>query len=360
MTVKANILARLSGTSGEGVLYLPDLTLWYHHHHSRGTLPDKWQNSSLPEVARSMGAPIWYPVQPWRLETKGAEVTITEQGRERIIRSETRAGSLTARWVIGPNGEWWQTEYPVKSEADLLAALELVQARTYSPDPAGLEQAAAQVGEDGLVAIEIPRRPYSDLLHEFLGWSEGLLLLNEPPIQEMMTILETKLQQLVQEIALLPGRVVFSPDNLDGQFISPGVFRQHLAGSYRATVDTLGQHDKQLLVHVGGPIKRLLPALAETGIAGVEGIAGPPQSDLSPAEARELVGAELALWGGIPQDFLLAAHEAQSFEMAVRQAAREARADPRLIVGIADRVPIDADLGRLEAIPALVSEEDWR
>jgi hypothetical protein len=38
----------------------------------------------------------------------------------------------------------------------------------------------------------------------------------------------------------------------------------------------------------------------------------------------------------------------------VAQAVREARGDGRTILGVADRVPVDAELGRLETIPGLV------
>ena len=356
MTIQADILARLAGEGGESLLYLPDLTLWYTHHHSRNTLPDKWKTSSLSDIARALGVPVWRPVRPWRVEAPGMTITTTEQAGERVISSETPAGTLTARWVLGPNGEWWQTDYPVKSEADLAAALELVQARTYVIDRTGLERQLAEVGEDGIAAVELPRRPYSDLLHEFLGWSEGLLFLGETAVEDMIAILESKLQRLVQELAGLPGRIVFSPDNLDGQFISPAVFRRHLAGSYRLTADTLHRQHKLLLVHIGGPIKRLLAGLAEAGVDGVEGIAGAPQSDLSLAEARALVGPSLALWGGIPQDYLLDTYDPASFEAAMAQAVSEASAGRRMIIGVADRVPVNADLSRLEAIPGLIQQ----
>ena len=42
-----------------------------------------------------------------------------------------------------------------------------------------------------------------------------------------------------------------------------------------------------------------LPLLAEAGVDGVEGIAGPPQSDITLAEARQLAGPGITLWGGI-------------------------------------------------------------
>jgi hypothetical protein len=356
MTLKAEILSRFAGEATEPLLYLPDLTLWYDWHHSRDTLPDRWKQYSLPQVARALDVPVWWVARPWRVESSGVKILTTQQKGERVIRSETFAGTLVARWTLGPDGAWWQTEYPVKTREDLGAALELVNARSYILDSTGLARLEAMIGDDGILAIEIPRRPYSDLLHELLGWSEGLVLLNEPTIQEIIGVLETKLQRLVQEVAGLPARIILSPDNLDGQFISPAVFKTNLADSYRLSAEVLHQYGQRLLVHVGGPIRHLLTPMTEVGVDGVEGVAGPPQGDVSLAQAREIVGRRLVLWGGIPQDFLLDMRDRQEFEATVIKAVREARGDSRMILGVADRVPVDADLSRLEAIPALVEQ----
>jgi hypothetical protein len=356
MTLKADILSRFSGEANERPLYLPDLTLWYEWHQKKDTLPDKWKGYSLPEIARAMGTPVWLVTRPWRVETTGVEIVTTEQEGERVIRSETSAGTLVARWTRGPDGDWWQTEYPVKSLEDLPAAMELIKARTYVLDSTELAQLEAMVGDDGIVAIEIPRRPYSDLLHEFVGWEEGLMLLGEPAIAEINAILETKLQQFMPEVAQLPGQIIFSPDNLDGQFISPPVFQEYLTDSYRLTAEVLHAQGKYLLVHVGGPIKHLLTPLAEVGVDGLKGIAGIPQSNASLTAAREITGPEMTLWGGIPQDLLLNAHDEQAFEDAVRQAVQETLGDSRMILGVADRVPVEAELSRLEAIPTLIEQ----
>jgi hypothetical protein len=318
------------------------------------SLPQAWRDLSLPGVAKALGAPVWMTFQPWRVEHEGAEMVTTEQDGERVIRSETVAGRLEARWKLGPDGDWWQTAYPVKSDQDLEAALELVKARSYVVDLTGRSWSEAMVGEEGVLALEIPRRPYSDLLHEFLGWGDGLLLLGTPIAKEMMAVLEAKLQNLVKEVARLPGDVVFSPDNLDGQFISTRMFEKRLADSYGHTVGTLHSEGKRLLVHAGGPIRHLLPLLAAADVDGIQGIAGPPQGNTSLAEARELVGPKMTLWGGIPQDYLLATHEEEAFEAAVRQAVREAKGDPCTILGVADRVPVGAELSRLAALPSLI------
>lgn len=354
MTRLAELLSRFTGRGSHFPLYLPDLTLWYEWHQAQGTLPGPWQGSTLPEIAAAMDAPVWLPTRPWRVEMPGVEIVKTEHDGERVVQSQTPAGTLVARWTLGPDGDWWQTEYPVKSREDLAAVLELVEARSYLLDPAPYTEAASTVGHDGIVALEIPRRPYSDLLHDFLGWSEGLLFLADPLVLEIIATLEDKLQQLVGKVAQLPGEIVISPDNLDGQFISPRAFKKHLFESYTSTARTFHSQGKALLVHIGGPIRHLLSPLAEAGIDGLEGIAGAPQSDATLAEARDLAGPEIILWGGIPQDFLLEAHEYETFEAAVRQAAQEASGDRGMILGVADRVPVNADLSRLKAIPSLI------
>lgn len=355
MSERERILACFAGRGGGPLLYLPDLTLWYEWHRGRGTLPAQWLGWSLPEIARDLGVPIWLTVQPWRLETSGVTVSLEEREDERVVRAETPAGSLQARWTQGPEGDWWQVEYPVHEASHLAAALALAEARSYTVDGSGLERAQELVGEDGVLALELPRRALSDLLHEFLGWGEGLTFLSDPLVQQMLIVLENKLQLLVREVGLLPGQIVLSPDNLDGQFVSPRLFERHLADSYRLTTRMLHRHDKWLLVHAGGPVARLLRPLAEAGVDGVQGVAGPPQGDTTLAEARQIAGAGLTLWGGIPQDYVLDVHGEPAFQAAVAQAAADAATGGRMILGIADRVPPAADMARVRAIPALLA-----
>ena len=123
-----------------------------------------------------------------------------------------------------------------------------------------------------------------------------------------------------------------------------------MAESYRRTAESAHRHGKRLVVHAGGPVRRILPLLAAAGVDGVEGIAGPPQSDCTLAEARQIAGPGLTLWGGIPQDLLMDIHTEEEFEAGVAEAFREAQGDSRVILGVADRVPADADFARLQRI----------
>lgn len=350
--MRDTIIRRLTGQPDGGEpIFLPDLTLWHKWHAGRGTLPPGI-GRSLPDAVRALGGAIWAVVRPWETLTPGIETYIEQTAEERTVRHVTPHRVLTARWQLGPDGDWWQMEYPVKTADDLPAAEALVNARRYILKPEGLEEAVSAVGGDGVLALELPMQPFSDLLHTLLGWGEGLLLLagHKGTIRDMLDVLDARLAELAGAVARLPGDVLLAPDNLDGQYISPRYFREFMASGYRNVADAARTTGKPLVVHAGGPIRRLLPLLAEAGVSAVEGIAGPPQSDATLAEARAAAGPALTLWGGIPQDFLLADHEEAEFERAVGDALREAQGDGRMILGVADRVPVDALWQRLRAI----------
>jgi hypothetical protein len=290
---------------------------------------------------------VW---RPWDAITPGVETTVTEDSGERIVRHVAPSGTLTAIWKVGPDGDWWQTEYPVKTLDDLAAAAELVAARQYVIKPERIAEAAAEVGEDGVLALELPMRPYSDILHTLLGWGDGLMLLmgeGRGQITGMLAVLDERLAALAQEVAKLPGDLLLAPDNLDGQYVSPRAFREFLSESYRRTADAGHACDKPLVVHVGGPARRILPLLAQAGVDGVEGVAGAPQGDATLADARQATGPAFTLWGGIAQDYLIAERSEEEFGAAVNDALEQARGDSRVILGVADRVPADAQWDRL-------------
>lgn len=356
MTRHAQILSKFAGAATSATTFLPDLTLWYGWHRRLGTLPEHWRGQTLPQICHSLGVPAWMTAKAYRLDWGPTKVRVNRQGGERIVRYESPFGTLSERWEKGPDGDWWQTDYPVKTAADLSIARAILDARAYRFDRAACDKLQTEVGPDGIAAIELPRRPFSQVFLEWLGWSDGLMLFfeAEDAIAAIVDLLEDQVQALVREAAMLPGPVFVSPDNLDAQFISPAYFDRYLAGSYRRSADVLHARGKQLMAGTGGYIRRLLPLLAQAGVDAVQGISGPPQSDATLAEARVAAGPDLWLWGGIPQDALLADFPEAEFEAVVQQAAREAAQDGRAILGVADVVPAATEIDRLERLIALI------
>jgi hypothetical protein len=345
------LLDQFKGHPPNRPLFMPDLSLWFDWHCKRGTLPDAHRNSSLAEIAVALNCAAWVVHTPWQLEYIGIDVIREKSENRRVINYHTKSRVLSEIWSLGPDGDWWQTEYPVKDEADLDAAEEIVKSMQYREKPGTPPEINSNPGI--VDVIQLPKTPYSDMLHTVLGWSDGLMLMmaEEDRLVELLEIMEEKRNALVRDLAVRFSRSIFlAPDNLDGQFISPAVFRSRLESSYQKTCETLHQNTSYLWVHIGGVSKHLLPLLAGSGIDGLAGISGPPQSDATLAEARTATGPNITLWGGIPQDYVMPQHDPAVLLESIEQVKAFAETDNRAIVGIADHVPADAEFSRLKEI----------
>jgi hypothetical protein len=354
---KKILLAQFNGQAPSRPLFMPDLGLWFEWHSKRKTLPEAHQGSSLADVASALNCPAWVVHTPWQLEHDGVDVTREKSATQRVVRYHTKSKILSEVWSLGPDGDWWQTEYPVKDEDDLDAADEIVNAMRYRVGSSKRLEAESNPGV--IDVIQLPKTPYSDMLHTMLGWSDGLMLMmsEEDRLTELLGVMEGKRNELIQKLAAeFSGSFFLAPDNLDGQFIPPAAFRKYLQPSYQKIRETLDRGDNYLWVHIGGISKHLLALLADSGIDGLTGISGPPQSDAPLPDARETTGPNITLWGGIPQDYVMPQHDLSVLIESVEAAKAFAATDNRTILGIADHVPVEAEFSRLEEISNRINE----
>jgi hypothetical protein len=351
MNFKETLLAQFNGQAPNRPMFMPDLSLWFAWHSKRGTLPEAYRESSLADIASALNCPAWMVHTPWQLEYDGIDVTSEKSETQHVIKYHTKSRVLSETWSLGPDSDWWQTEYPVKDEDDLDAAEEIVKAMQYRLKSSKPPEAGSNPGI--IEVIQFPKTPYSDMLHTLLGWSEGLMLMmtEEDRLTELLGVMEEKRDALIQNLAAGFSRSIFlAPDNLDGQFISPAVFKNHLESSYQKTCEKLHRGGHYLWVHIGGISKHLLPLLAGTGIDALAGISGPPQSDASLSEARKATGPDITLWGGIPQDYVMPMVDLSLLIESIEQAKAFAAIDPRTLIGVADQVPVEAEFSRLKEI----------
>ncbi len=351
MNFREAFLAQLTGQAPGRSLFMPDLGLWFNWHSKRGTLPATHKGNSLPGIASALNCPAWVVRTPWKLEYDGIDVISEESETRHVIKYQTPSRVLSEVWSLGPDGDWWQTEYPVKDEEDLDAAEQIVKAMQYRLKPSSPPEADSN--PDTIEVIQLPKTPYSDMLHTMLGWSDGLMLMmaEEDRLTELLGIMEVKRLKLIQQLADRHAQSIFlAPDNLDGQFISPAAFENHLESSYKNTSEMLHQRDQYLLVHIGGISRHLLPLLGGCGIDALAGISGPPQSDAALPEARKATGPDIMLWGGIPQDYVMPMVDKSLLIESIEAAKAFAASDNRTIIGIADHVPVDAEFSRLKEI----------
>ena len=362
MSITARALELFTGgiDDGEfGSALFADLRLWYAWNRDRGTLPTVGdgaaEDASYSDISRRLGLPVVQYLRPWSIKN-GDGVT-----DERVITAEEqrwRFGAddnlLEAVWKIGPDGDFWQTEYPVKTSEDIDTLLNYLEARRYDFRADILE---SSIEDDALTVVELPSRPFAWLMLEILGWSDGLMLLMDSveKIEAALSLAGDQVSAITKTICEFREKyLLLSPDNLDAQFISPGFFEMYLSESYRSLTATATDNGHATVVHTGGPIGGLVPLLAETGISGLVGVSEPPQGDAGLSKIRKLSDGRLVPWGGIPQDLLMpTVDEAVAFE-GVDAVLTEANECESVVLGVADHIPIEAKAERIMAVSARV------
>ena len=214
---------------------------------------------------------------------------------------------------------------------------------------------AADAGHaEGLTVAELPQMPLSEIFHAFLGWSDGLMLFLEEPraVMEIVGILERKHGALVEELASRSFDLALSPDNLDAQFITESSFEEKSRAGLRArAARILHEQGKELAVHVGGPVSRLLPWPRRSGRSTASRVSAVHPKATHPLQKRALFcGPSTILWGGIAQDYLLPTHSDAELASEARACFDLAAADRGMVVGVADKVPVSALPERIQTL----------
>jgi hypothetical protein len=355
-------------------LFVPDLNLWFSWHNERATLPAEVSGMTLTEICRYLEVPLWKPARPWKRSTGRISVEEIRTEDERTVRYHDTVKGLeyTARWSIGPDGDLWQTEYPVKSGDDLALFEALTAEETLVPDSEPFARLLEHCCTGDLLALELPLSPFSRLLLEMTGFNEGIFILMEEEerigslvadaekkyASETATLIEAltpvlaTVHTLSQDNSAPEGFPLYAycPDNLDASFISPGWFETYMLKGYQTSASLLGTAGLQLMVHAGGPIGNLLELIRDAGISALTGVCAAPQGDTSFPEARKIAGPDMLLWGGLAQDLLMPQTPEDDFRKALGQVREEA--DEHCIIGIADHVPAEASWERIKEAAA--------
>jgi uroporphyrinogen-III decarboxylase len=145
--------------------------------------------------------------------------------------------------------------------------------------------------------------------------------------------------------------VVFWGANYDQDLTWPPFFKEEIAPWLQRVSARVHQAGKFLLTHTDGENRALLPLYPSCGFDVAESVCPHPMTHCTLAEIRAGMGPKTTVWGGIPSITLLEdVMDDQSFEAYLDTVFGALGTGERLILGVADNVPPDASLARLEQI----------
>ena len=390
MNYRQQMLATIRGEPADQIPWAPRMDLWAIAHRARGTLPPRFAGMNMVEVAQELGVACHavgadftlsggrdvslrglgidnHQDYPYRVELQGLPIESTDDGVDLRTRIQTPAGEIFTHLHRSPQMARdgislpFVKSYAIESVADFEAVAQVFEHLTVIPTPEAYRAFQARVGEQGIAVARGPMAasPVHLILHELVAMDQFFYLYADEPdamhhLAERMTPF---FEAALEAVVACEAEVVFWGANYDQDLTWPPFFQREITPWLQKVGARLHAAGKFLLTHTDGENRALLPLYADCDFDVAESVCPAPMTQCTLAELRAGFGPETTVFGGIPSVALLDDAMADTaFETYLDQVFGALGNGDHLILGVADNVPPDANLDRLEAIKRRVED----
>ncbi|MCU0522819.1 MAG: hypothetical protein MUF84_19285, partial [Anaerolineae bacterium] len=249
-----------------------------------------------------------------------SEVTITtlRQGHRTFVETATPVGTLhqVQRHSDQGNTEFL-VEHPLKTAADYGVQLWIEEHTTFEIDLTPVREHLAGDGREGLsIGMLLPRSKSAfQMLVEHYAGTEALAFALADMPETVQTLWETMVANDLEaaHLALETGFYTYylTWEDSSTQNYSPSLYERYIASEINQWCSMLEANDMHYIQHACGHLRHLLTLMKGSGIAGVESISPPPTGNIDLRDAREVLGSDVTIIGGIePTRFLSLSMEA--------------------------------------------------
>ncbi len=360
MTFRERLLAVLSGRRPDVMPWFADLTYWCYARQLAGTLPLEYESEEgFVKLHRDhhVGYYLGY-AGVWSTRHENVEVL-----------SETE-GHVTRTWWKTPVGEIWSetrflpqtassapTRWPVSTVEDLRVVRYIADSTQVTPNYEQYELLNRLAGDQGHPTVLPPRSPVSQMLAQWTGATNLAYLTVDAPeeLERTLEALGRAADGVYEAIVGCDTPFVELGDNLSGE-VATRLVEQYQFDYYVRRVEQLHAAGKKVGVHLDGTVRPILPLLVKTGIDFVEAITPKPVGDVAVEELRDLAGPDLILFGGLPGAMFAPPFGRAQIRRQVELIVEHHWEDGKFILGSADQVPPNGDIGLVKFVGELVED----
>ncbi len=379
------MLATIRREPTDQIPWAPRMDLWWIAQRARETLPRSFEGLNTPQIAdvldvgcrvvradyttaqepadfilRAFGMDN-HPDLPYRVELGDLPVDFESDGHDFQTTIETPAGVLTTRLRHTMDMERdgislpFVEAYPIKSSDDLAAVAAVFENLEIVPTVDAYHAFRASIGDRGLAVAggPIAASPMHLIMHDMMPMVEFFYLYADSPpeLHHLVDCMTPVFESILDAIMMCDCEVAFWGGNYDQNTTWPEFFQTEITPWLQRVAERVHDGGKFLLTHTDGENHRLLPLYPDCNFDIAESVCTHPMTHCTLADVLAGVGDRTTVWGGIPSIALL---EHSMTDSALSEYLDELFASigtgERLILGVADNVPPDAILDRLEMI----------
>jgi hypothetical protein len=361
MTHRERMLAVMRGEGVDRIPWAPRMDLWYIAHRARGTLPIQFVGLTMVELAKALNF-VCHAVRadftnlrtpqhlllrgfgldlhddyPFKIEVVDLPVEYHHDDENYITSIITEAGEvsthtqLTSEMLRNGISLPFIKSYPIEDQNDLEVVAKVFDHLEVIPTPHAYAKFQQRVGDQG-VAV-----------------AAGLYAASE----RMEPFFDAVLDAVLQSDA----EVIYWGSNYDQNITWPPFFKDEIVPWLKKASQRVHDAGKLLLTHTDGENEALLPLYPSCEFDIAESVCPHPMTACTLKEIREGFGSKTTVWGGIPSTSLLeSSMDEGSFDVYLDEIFSELETGERLILGVSDNVPPEADVSRFEKIQKKIED----
>jgi len=393
MTHKERMLMAARGEMPDMLPYAPRFDLWYSANAYRNTLPEQYRGMGPDEIARSEGwglhkvvpellrvdrpeENVYRGIGFFGLKENGYRIRFSPNVDIRVERTPdvTRVEYHTPLGVVGTKeviteemrsagvSITWLEERAIKRVEDYRIMAYVYQNMEIVPDYERYRRWKAEVGDDGVAVLTgiFTASPMHHIQRDLLEGTEFYYQYNDrqTEIRTLAESMEPLYAQLLGVVADSPAEVVYWGGNYDDMITYPPYFEKEILPWLKKASRALEAKGKLLICHCDGENLGLMDHIRESGMHVAEAVCPFPMTKVKIEEYYARWGDKLTIFGGIPQSLLSEGTASEEeFQRYVDHFFRAVAPGRRIIVGVADTTPPDADFDRLRRLGDRVQRE---
>lgn len=378
------MMAAFRGEALDRIPFAPRMDLWCFAHQARGTVPEEFEGLNMADLARAMDTAAHAvrgdftlpsgpsnglnglgcgnaPDYPYHTELRGIPFESHSQGGNRITTYHTSAGDVTTHLEYTRQMRSdgisipMVRSYAIQSLDDFEAVAQIFEHLDVIPNPGGYAAFKERTGQQGvaIAAGAVAASPIHAMLHDLMPMDQFFYLYLEA--REALKALAERMtpyfEAVLEVCANSDAEAVTWGNNYDRDLTWPPFFEEEIAPWLKKVSDRLHREGKYLVTHCDGENRGLLPLYRQCGIDVAESVCTAPMTECTLSELRDGFGPSTTVFGGIPSVALLDdAMNPESFEAHLDALFGNLGTGERLVLGVSDNVPPDANLDRFERI----------
>lgn len=299
------MLAACYGKDHDRIPWCPEINAFFVEKHLRaaGKDPAKVPNAYV-EANKLIGADTLLGFTPYKTNYEDGIEDKSEETSAEIIRTiRTPMGTLQTKSKKSLEASTnFMYEPLIKTKDDYKIFQYIIEHTKISDNYKELEKAEKILGEDGIISLGAPATPLMDLIMIYMHVENTLIQMLEHEMQfdELCAVIHEYYKKVYKFVADAPTAIMVRPfEDTSMSLYSPATFMKHCFNQLKDYARIVHKGGKLFVPHMCGLLKQVLDLLPGTEIDGIEAVTPPPTGNTPVALAREKLGPNIILIGGL-------------------------------------------------------------